>query len=229
MSFSSFFQNFRGLVTASFGAGILLLGLSASGAQAATVTEYLDDLGGWQTQVAADGFALPGILEDFFDATLVSGFDITFGSSLPGSISGGEYDDRADSAAGQNPLLTFSGLGIMAFGADFNLGPNSPGTGLNVFITFVDDSTMELSDAILSAASNDGFVGFFGIVSDMAIRSILFLEADAQQFSSLYETFSMDNIRFVAAVPIPAALPLFLSALAALGFVGRRRKRLAAA
>lgn len=32
----------------------------------------------------------------------------------------------------------------------------------------------------------------------------------------------------VSTVPVPAALPLFLSALAGLGFFGRRRKRAAA-
>jgi len=60
----------------------------------------------------------------------------------------------------------------------------------------------------------------------LAIRSIRF---DAGTQGGSIETFELDNARFVSAVPLPAALPLFLSALAALGFVGRRKKRLAMA
>jgi len=59
----------------------------------------------------------------------------------------------------------------------------------------------------------------------MAIRSIELLEGTQ---GGNFETFTMDNAR-VAPVPIPAALPLFLSALAALGFLGRRKKQLATA
>jgi hypothetical protein len=173
-------------------------------------------------------------------------WSITFGNSLggdnqavnpalQGSISVGVYTDRADdnpNVATIHPVFTFEGLGIMAFGAQFNLGPNFPGTGIGWLIEFVNGDTLDLADAILNQGplvANGFYEGFFGIVSDMAIRSITFNEAGAQQFAQLFETFSMTDPQFVSAVPIPAALPLFLSAIAALGFFGRRKIRAAAA
>ncbi|MHA1600392.1 MAG: VPLPA-CTERM sorting domain-containing protein [Alphaproteobacteria bacterium] len=204
----------------SFAAGVLLLGLSVSGAQAAIVTTYTDAVA-WAA--AAGG---PVVTENFADGTLVPELEITVsvGTGFTPIIGGGLYQDRANDAVpdANNPLLTFTGLGATAFGADWDLGPNDAGTGLDFLITFADMSTMTLSDAILNP-----FNGlFFGIVSDMAILSIRLLEGSQV---ALFETFDMSNARIVSAVPIPAALPLFLSAIAALGFMGRRRKKLAAA
>jgi hypothetical protein len=224
MSYSTIASSLRGLAKVSFAAGILLLGLSVSGAQAATVTVYSENEAGWTG--AAGG---PVVTEEFGDAVLEPGFAITLGSELPGTIGGGEYNDRASNGQVQNPIFTFSGLGVTAFGADWNLGPNQPGTGIEFFITFVGGLTMTLTEQILNpipGLNGTGFVGFFGIVSDMAIASIELREGSQ---IGAYETFTLDNARFVSAVPIPAALPLFLSALAALGFLGRRKKQLAAA
>lgn len=246
----------RDLSKVFFWAGIFIVGLAASGAQAAVVTAYqqadgvLDTLsptlnGGlaqWTTDAGALG--TPGA-ETFGTAVAnppstsasVAFGTITFGNSpgnsgnpaLLGNISGGIYNDRADAAAGVDPQFNFSGLGVMAFGGTWNLGPNTPGTGIKLHITFMNDSTLDLTQEILNPAPNAGFVGFFGIVSDMAIKSIRLDEATAQQFGQAFETFNFDNAQFVSAVPIPAALPLFLSAIAALGFFGRRKIRAAAA
>jgi hypothetical protein len=216
----------QGLTKASVLAGAFLLGLAAPGAQAAVIQVFSQNLAGWQAAAGA-----PVLTEDFNDAALIPELSITFGSDLPGSISGGLYNDRAnDSLAEQatKPLFTFNDpLGVSAFGADWNLGPNDPGTGIRLFITFVDTSTDSTVLILNPDPLNTGFVGFFGIVSDTAIRSIRFDEGTQQV--NLFETFNMDNAQLVSAVPIPAALPLFLSAIAALGFLGRRRMRLAAA
>jgi len=227
MSSSSLSNILRGSVKASFVAGALLLGLTVSGAQAATVNVF-NSLAAWQAAAGS-----PGISETFdavvdnppnLGATVAFG-TIDFGTDLPGHIHEGIFHDRATDAVGEtNPLLTFSGPGVWAFGADWDLGPNDPGTGLTFLITFADTSTTTLLDAITNPLPA-GFVGFFGIVSDMAILSIELLEGGQP---GNFETFDMDNVR-VAAVPIPAALPLFLSAIAALGFLGRRRKQMATA
>lgn len=203
-------------------AGVVLLGMSVSGAQAAIVTVFSGNasLAAWQA--AAGG---PVVTETFDDAILVPELSITFGSQLPGEITGGVYHDRANDdnvAQVTKPLLTFSGLGASAFGADWDLGPNDPGTGITLFVTFADLSTQAIATEIPETFMDE----FFGIVSDMAIRSI---RLDEGTQGGLFETFDMDNARIVSAVPIPAALPLFLSAIAALGFLGRRKKRLAAA
>lgn len=246
--FYSAVSNFsRGLAKISFAAGVVLLGLAVSGAQAAVVDVYSNPLGGgtadstgWTAAAGVGG----SILEENFDnnvanppnsSAAVAFGTIIFGDSpgiggtpLAGNISGNQYNDRADDAAGQNPLFVFSGLGVMAFGAEWNLGPNAPGTGLTFLVTFVGGGDTTLVGAIVNPSANVGFQGFFGIVSDMAIASIEILEG-TNPGGFLFETFSMENARFVSAVPLPAALPLFLTALAALGFLGRRKKRMAAA
>lgn len=226
MSYPSISNIFRGLAKTSFAAGAILLGLTVSGAQAATVTVYSNNLAGWQ---AATGS--PGVGETFGTDVAAPGpaavafGSIAFGDDVPGEISAGMYRDRAnDNVAEQtaNPLFTFSGLGVTAFGADWDLGPNDPGTGIAFFVTFADLSTQLVATELSNTFSGQ----FFGIISDMAILSIRLMEGTQ---GGNFETFTMDDARFVSAVPIPAALPLFLSALAALGFVGRRKKRLAAA
>lgn len=223
MFHSSISDNLRGLAKVSFAAGVLLLGLTVSGAQAAIVTQFSGNANFAAWQAAAGG---PVVTEDFTDGTLVPELEITVsvGTGFTPVVGGGIYSDRANDAVADanNPLLTFTGLGATAFGADWDLGPNDAGTGLDFLITFADMSTMTLADAINNPFENE----FFGIVSNMAIRSIRLLEGSQD---ALFETFDMDNARIVSAVPIPAALPLFLSAIAALGFMGRRRKRMAAA
>jgi hypothetical protein len=250
MSRSSSLIHLRDLSKVFIWAGIFVVGLAVSGAQAAVVTVYqqadgvLDTLsptlGGGVAQWTTDAGALGTIGTETFGTAVanppstsasVAFGTITFGSSpgnsgspaLLGNISGGLYNDRADAAVGVDPQFNFSGLGVMAFGGDWNLGPNAPGTGIKLHITFMDNSTQDLTQEILNPGAGAGFVGFFGIVSDMAIKSIRLDEATAQQFGQAFETFNFDNAQFVSAVPIPAALPLFLSAIAALGFLGRRR------
>jgi hypothetical protein len=238
MSRSSSLIHLRDLSKVFIWAGIFLVGLAVSGAQAATVNAYFDATD-WANDPLNTG---PILNEDFTDGVLIPELSITFGHSpgnsdnaaLDGFIAGGEYTDRVDDnnapfglADATPPILTFNGLGVTAFGGDWDLGPNTPGTGIKLHITFVDDSTLDLATEILNPASNVGFVGFFGIVSDMAIKSIRLDEATEQQFGQAFETFQFDNAQLVSAVPIPAALPLFLSAIAALGFFGRRKLKAA--
>lgn len=260
MSRSSPMIHLRDLSKVFFWAGIFLVGLAVSGAQAATVTSYRSGntptvgpgVGG-AAQWTIDAGGLGPIGLETFAANVGNpptfadyafgrinfgnspGNGAASGPALLGSVTGGALVDRADdNPVATHPFIEFSGLGVMAFGADFNLGPNTPGTGLSFLVTFVDGTTQNLSPAIENISSAVGFVGFFGIVANtVAIRSILFNEGG--QFTCPgtdckdFETFSMTNVQYVSAVPIPAALPLFLSAIAALGFFGRRRLKAAAA
>jgi len=237
MSYSIITRVLRGLTKVSFAAGVLLLGLTVSGAQAAIVTVYHDGPGGslnggevgW-TAAAGGG---PFITENF--GTVVNNpptfADVAFGRidfgtdpELLGHIHDDIYHDRANEVFPGTPLLTFSPLAALAFGANWDLGPNDPGTGLALFVTFADLTTQLVGTEISNLFEGQ----FFGIVSDMAILSIELLEGTQGGPLANFETFDMSNAR-VAAVPIPAALPLFLSAIAALGFLGRRRKQLATA
>ena len=214
----------RSLDNIFYAAGILLVGLTVSGAQAATIQVFSGNQTAWEA--AAGG---PIALVDFNGAP-PPGFALTTGSSLPGTFivdfsSGaleGKYRDRADNAQATKPTISSLGAGVTAIGADWDLAFGGAGAGIRLFLTFV-DSTVEF---VATEIPNTFAGAFFGIVSDLAIRSIRF---DAGTQGGSIETFELDNARFVSAVPLPAALPLFLSALAALGFVGRRKKRLAMA
>ncbi len=223
---STFPCKLRSLVIPSLTAGIVLLGLAVSGAQAAMVTVFSGNQTAWEAAAGS-----PAVLVDFNSAP-PPGFALTLGSSLPGTfaldLSGGVfngvYRDRADDDQITKPLITALGSGVTAVGADWNPAFNGLGTGIKLFLTFVDSTSQFVTTEIPNTFAGE----FFGIVSDMAIRSIRFDEGTQGGASALFETFELDNARFVSAVPIPAALPLFLSALAAVGLVGRRRKRLAA-
>lgn len=72
--------------------------------------------------------------------------------------------------------------------------------------------------------AGEGESGFFGFVSSDPITSITFSSA-----SGTPDDFAFDNVEFgdIAAVPLPAALPMFALGLAGLGAL-RRRKRAAA-
>ena len=154
-------------------------------AQGASVTVFSENLKGWTAAAGA-----PVITEDFNDLTLVPGLSITFGTSLPGSISGGLYHDRAETGS-TNPVFTFTPA-IKAFGANWNLFvPTGPGTRLKLHLTFADSTEMDVTTEIPNTFTGQ----FFGVVSDTAIVSIRFDEGANQEAS--VETFDMDDARFV--------------------------------
>lgn len=187
--------------------------LAINSAGAAAITTY-NSLATWQAAAGS-----PIVVEDFADATLVSGLTITFGTnSPPGSISGGAYHDTAVTQFNdaKNPKLGFT-PGTFAVGADWDLSPGGAGDGLVLFLTFADLTTSSLT---ISNPLPNPFVGFFGLVSDTAVTSIR-LDSPATGV----EAFDIDNLRFrgvgSTAIPLPGTLMLFLAA--GLGLLGVRR------
>lgn len=104
-----------------------------------------------------------------------------------------------------NLVRPANGFGI--FGHD-----NDGGT---VSITFVDGSSVTEQFQAASSSSDNMFWGISGLSS--LVASVTINTTDPGGVSI------WDNA--VTAVPVPAALPLFGSALVGLGLIGRRRKR----
>ncbi len=195
-----------------FAVGSLALAFAmAEPTQAAVITTFSSQ-GLW----AAAAGGTP-VVEDFSDATLVPGLSITFGTSLPGSISGGEYHDRAVGGAG-DPVFNFA-PSVTAFGGEWDLaGPGGAGSGLLLTLLFDDNSTQSITPP--TSISNVLSGGFFGFVSDTAFKSIS-LSLGGQ---GGVETFDADNFQFVtASVPEPTSLALL--GMTAAGFCGVRIRR----
>lgn len=111
---------------------------------------------------------------------------------------------------------------VVAFGADFS--------GITSSLIINGDFD---GDGVQSFSISDlvGDAGFFGVIGLADFSSLFFttlagapLFPGGQPFGG--ETFNVDNLAFSedAVVPIPAAAPLLLTGLGALGFAGRRRK-----
>ena len=163
----------------------VLLMFALGTAQGATISVFSGDLAAWN---AAAG--TPVTVEDFADS-MTPGLSITFGSDLPGSISGGVYHDRAKNEEGTKPTFTFTPP-IRAFGANWNLFvPTGPGTQIKLHLTFSDSPGMDVPTEIPNTFTGQ----FFGIVSDTAIVSIRFDEGTSA--TGEVETFDMDDARFV--------------------------------
>ena len=116
-------------------------------------------------------------------------------------------------------------------------------SGETLTLSFFSDTTaMNAITVVLNptffrnADHNPGFTGDINIQIDgMGFNSFMLinnfttpLTGSTFDFSYIDDEFYISSIT-VTAVPLPAALPLFLSALAGLAFVGRRRGRQAAA
>jgi hypothetical protein len=101
-------------------------------------------------------------------------------------------------------------VAVTSFGADFR-GIND---SLDRTQWLVNGETISLP-----VSPQNGLNTFFGIVSDTAFTTITFVGIDNGNSSDLY---GMDNVTY-SGVPIPAAVWLFGSALAGLGWMRRRQ------
>lgn len=193
--------------TSALTAALVAGGMSC--VMAAPVTIYTD-LASWTAAVSGTV-----VLEDFNDATLLSGFSISQGGTVGSGIYLGTALTQFNDAA--NPKWNFGTS--KAFGADFDLSPGGRGDGLVLALTFGDGTT---GQALILNPPSATFTGFFGAISTVAITSVRFDSPGTGK-----EAFSADNLRFVGAgvaVPEPGSLALALVALGA-GFLAIRASR----
>jgi hypothetical protein len=120
---------------------------------------------------------------------------------------------------GTDPLTFTFGAPINAFGITF------ADVDVNVVGTFVVSINGGTAQTLLSSGAGNDLVYFFGIIDQAATFSSIAFDR-----IGVADGYYFDLVRLgsPAVVPIPAAAPLFLSGLAGIGFLARRRKQLAA-
>lgn len=181
---------------------VLLLGTVVVPQKAGAAVLQFNTRGAWEAAVSG---AI--VEEDFNDGVLIP--LISSINSTNGSVGGGTFNDLIDDSPVATTTFNFS-KSLTAFGAEWDLTPGGPGIGLNLF---ADGMQIGTSPTIANTFAGE----FFGFVLTGGETFNSLLIAGAGQPSGFYETYKLDNVA-VSAVPIPAAMPLFLSALAAMGF-----------
>ena len=181
----------------------LLVMSFAAGAQAYTFTTY-SSYSNWLAAI----FPISPVVENFQDAVLEPGFSITeIGGA--GSIHDGVYENVADITT-RYQVYNYA-PGMFAFGGWFDLQPEGPGSGLNMYIN--DDNTLVTS--IPNTAEGE-FYGFKADGTFMGVR-LEGIPGDGQ------ETYYAVDVA-LAPVPIPGAVWLLGSGLLGLVAVRRRMK-----
>ncbi len=188
---------------------LLLLLMSAFGliAQAHAATTIYTDRSSWESNFSTFS------TEDFSDAVLNAGVSVVSDS---GNVVGGEWSDLVV-PGGASTTFSFS-QGIFGFGGDWDLaGPGGQGTGIAITLTLLAGGTEILTTEIPRDTSNT----FWGFVTNIAFTDVL-LTAGTQV--SGVETFTMDNMVYSSASPVPVPAAVWLFGSGVLGLLGFRRK-----
>jgi len=225
--------NICGVLTAS----ALLIG--ANSANALTLT--VDDLGvGAGAEVTLTDSVIPGV-SNF--AGTAGGFDLVISSGLGAPAIGGPNEAAIDlsvqTTVGNEGTLQVT---LDDTGLSLTTGPNGlVGLASDLGINALQDASVVVESFVRIGASTV-FEALSTLSSGVAIdlqetlrrtissgelfdlRTVITVTHDNKFFSSA----SADANLKVAPIPLPAALPLFLTALVGLGFVGRQRRRQAA-
>ncbi len=224
--------NICGLLTAS----ALLIGAGSANALELTI----DDLNaGASPEVSLNDAGSPGVIN--YNSAVdgaVGAFSVVVSTGVGAPILGGPNDAEIDlsvqagsSGAGALQVtLTDTGLSLVDTGdgdtaaiSSFSINANSEGSSAVVesFIrvgggSFEALSTLAGLGEVNLAETIRGTLGS-GVLFDL--RTVITLTYDKLGFATADANLS------VAPVPLPAALPLFLTALVGLGFVGRQPRR----
>jgi len=238
------------LMTASVVAGTMLFALPANAAT--IVGEAVDAIGSNTTvgNVVSQG-SLPGGMNNAIEYFIPLGnTDGTYGVD-----NGGLFGTIADSGTGGGILTMFIRFGGLAINNgtlsiifdDLDLTPVNDPANFTETIQIFDQSGSELTTGIItdvttpspftitSGGSNDP-IELTLALGPVAIPTFFIELRFAAEFAAsggntaefLRATFTEGNEN-ISVVPLPAALPLYGTGLAIMGFIGWRRKRKAAA
>lgn len=112
-----------------------------------------------------------------------------------------------------------------AFGGDWDLSQNEPGTGIQISLRLTDGSLFDLAQQIPNTAAGNNY--FWGFVSDTPFSRVIETEGTQVYNNNYQETYHLDNLVFSknapTPTPIPAALWLFGTGVA--GLLGLRRRK----
>ncbi len=214
-----------------FGALLSVTLLAAAPAGAATLAGTSDDnfvgsIGVGDAALSFDASGANGIGAGMYDATKIY-YDYVFSFSLTGpakvsiqasgSGAGGSFTDFHAVLYNQSPL----GSDLNSFVGDTHAGfpdnQNYDGIDITDGSGFVTGSSTSLGGdnvgfSLASLGTNTYYLRLFGVLQDGAT------------LAALGGSFAVSA---VVVTPVPAALPLFLSAIGGLGFLAHRRRKAA--
>lgn len=226
--------------TASF---LIILALSASVAQAGTITKYSDfkNFDRATGSLTVEDFGptshypiTSGVLDrNTTDAGIPAGLiepGVTFSTQIGrwnffnidsgAYYTGGFLDSKANSTVPNQILSVAFDTGRSAFG--FVTGTHM--SAFDITVDFSDGSSFNSSYAHSSLYADRSKFYYYGFTSNALDISSVTIDGTAGG----YFDFSLDDFAFTdqppAPVPLPAALPMLLVALGGLGFASRRRK-----
>ncbi|MEM8773219.1 MAG: VPLPA-CTERM sorting domain-containing protein [Pseudomonadota bacterium] len=218
-------------------AGAIAAGAALFGAQAYAgvmgVTVDPDTLA--EVGNTGDGDILTDAIEYFIPLGDVPGGSCTYGVTDVGGGICGTFSDNGTGGDTLSMYILFDGLTagteqvLTLLFEDLDLeGDNDPAGFLETVAVFdMDGMLIEAFDSITDGmfASNGDGTSVLSLLLGVIADTSLLLRLD---FTASFEAGGDNTAEYLIAelkaVPIPAALPLFLAGLAGLGFAGRRRK-----